>query len=70
MAARLRGLPRLEEQAVPLASPPCVVLAGLREVLMDGHDVLPGGGCDSQLATAAPAELGSTIASGPDVHHT
>jgi hypothetical protein len=36
LVARPAGPPRLQQQAVPLAG-----LAGLDEVLADGHDLLP-----------------------------
>jgi hypothetical protein len=37
---RYPGPPRLKEQAVSLASPLRVVLAGLQQVLVDGHGPL------------------------------
>ena len=35
------GPPRLQQQAVPLAGPLCVVPVGVDEGLADGHDLLP-----------------------------
>jgi hypothetical protein len=40
--------PGLLEQAVALAGLLCVVLTGFAEVLVEGHGLLPGGGCDNR----------------------
>ena len=48
LAAWHPGPPGLEEQPVPLAGPPCVVLASLHEEFVDGHGLLPDRGWRSR----------------------
>ena len=49
-AASTPGPARLQQQAVPLAGPLCVVFDGIHEALVDTHGLLPSRRCDSWRA--------------------
>jgi hypothetical protein len=62
-------LPRRQEQVVALAGPLSVILAGLGEVLVEGHGLLLAAAAIGGWRRWPAAALGSTIASGLGFHH-